>query len=137
VQKVTFISKDTSWEELKKEIDVPDITNPLPNTLHVKLDDTKNISSVMQDLKQIDGVNDTSYAKDLVQKFEMINAACHYPQNDENYIIGGVCQCKGWAPAKRQVYCEKACCYRQGAGNDICCIIMLQYKIEYNCHGNR
>jgi cell division transport system permease protein len=74
VQKVTFISKENSWEELKKELDVPDITNPLPDTLHVKLDDTKNISSVMNELKQIEGVNDTSYAKDLVQKFEMINA---------------------------------------------------------------
>ena len=74
VQKVTFISKDTSWAELKKEIDVPDITNPLPNTLHVKLDDTKHISSVMNNLKTIEGINDTSYAKDLVQKFEMINA---------------------------------------------------------------
>ena len=74
VQKVTFISKDNSWEQLKKEIDVPDITNPLPDTLHVKLDDTKNISTVMNKLKTVEGVNDTSYAKDLVQKFEMINA---------------------------------------------------------------
>ncbi len=74
VKKVSYISKDTSWAELKKEIDVPDINNPLPDTLHVKLDSTKNINSVMNDLKKIDGVNDTSYAKDLVQKFEMINA---------------------------------------------------------------
>ncbi len=74
VKKVSYISKDTSWAELKKEIDVPDINNPLPDTLHVKLDDTKNINSVMNDLKKIDGINDTSYAKDLVQKFEMINA---------------------------------------------------------------
>ena len=74
VQKVTFISKDTSWIQLRKEIDVPDITNPLPDTLHVKMDDTKNIGIVMSELKKIDGVNDTSYAKDLVQKFEMINA---------------------------------------------------------------
>ena len=73
VQKVTFISKENSWIQLKKEIDVPDITNPLPDTLHVKLDDTKNINVVMNDLKKIDGVNDTSYAKDLVQKFEAIN----------------------------------------------------------------
>ena len=73
VKKVSYISKDTSWAELKKEIDVPDINNPLPDTLHVKLDDTKNINSVMNDLKKIDGINDTSYAKDLVQKFEMIN----------------------------------------------------------------
>ncbi len=74
VKKVSYISKDTSWIELKKEIDVPDINNPLPDTLHVKLDDTKNINSVMNELKKIDGINDTSYAKDLVQKFEMINA---------------------------------------------------------------
>ena len=73
VQKVTFISKENSWIQLKKEIDVPDITNPLPDTLHVKLDDTKNINAVMNSLKKIDGVNDTSYAKDLVQKFEAIN----------------------------------------------------------------
>ncbi len=74
VQKVSFISKDTSWTKLKKEIDVPDISNPLPDSLHIKLDDTKYIADVMKDLKNVDGVNDTSYAKDLVQKFEMINA---------------------------------------------------------------
>ena len=74
VQKVSFISKDTSWTKLKKEIDVPDISNPLPDSLHIKLDDTKYIADVMKDLKKVDGINDTSYAKDLVQKFEMINA---------------------------------------------------------------
>ena len=73
-KKVTYISKDTSWAEFKKEIDVPDINNPLPDTLHVKLDSTKNINVVMNNLKKIDGINDTSYAKDLVEKFEMVNA---------------------------------------------------------------
>ena len=74
VKKVTFISKEDSWYDLKKEIDVPDISNPLPDALHIKLDDTKNMMSVMSALKRVDGVNDTSYAKDLVQKFEMVNA---------------------------------------------------------------
>lgn len=74
VKKVTFISKENSWIQLRKEIDVPDISNPLPNTLHVKLDDTKHIASVMGALKKVNGIDDTSYAKDLVQKFEMINA---------------------------------------------------------------
>ncbi|MBR2068985.1 MAG: permease-like cell division protein FtsX [Candidatus Gastranaerophilales bacterium] len=74
VTKVTYISKENSWQELKKEIDVPDISNPLPNTLHVKLDDTKNMAYVMSALKRVEGIDDTSYAKDLVQKFEMINA---------------------------------------------------------------
>ena len=74
VSKVTYIPKENSWSELKKEIDVPDISNPLPNTLHIKLDDTKNMMSVMNELKNVQGIDDTSYAKDLVQKFEMINA---------------------------------------------------------------
>ncbi len=74
VTKVTYIPKDTSWAELKKEIDVPDISNPLPDTLHIKLDDTKNMIPVMSELKRVEGIDDTSYAKDLVQKFEMVNA---------------------------------------------------------------
>lgn len=74
VEGVTFISKEASWIKLKKEIDVPDIPNPLPNTLHVKVKETKYIASVIDDLKNIKEINDTTYAKDLVQKFEKINA---------------------------------------------------------------
>lgn len=74
VDKVTFISKEASWMKMKKEMDVPDIVNPLPDTLHVKLDSTKYINKLMSDLKTIDGIDDTGYAKDLVQKFEMVNA---------------------------------------------------------------
>ena len=73
VKKVTFISKETSWIQLKKQIDVPDISNPLPNTLHVKLDDIKNIPAVTTELKKINGIDETIYSKDLVQKFEVIN----------------------------------------------------------------
>jgi len=74
VEKVSYISKEASWIKMKKEMDVPDIVNPLPDTLHVKLDDTKHIFTLMDELKTIDGVEDTGYAKDLVQKFEMVNA---------------------------------------------------------------
>lgn len=74
VESVKYISKEVSWNELKKEIEAPDIPNPLPDSLHVKLDDTKYIKTVMTHLKKVEGVDDTSYAKDLVEKFEMINA---------------------------------------------------------------
>ena len=73
VKGVKFISKDNSWMELKKEIDAPDIPNPLPDAIHIKLDDTKNIKSVMVSLKTVEGIDDTSYAQDLVEKFEMVN----------------------------------------------------------------
>ena len=77
VKQVEFISKDKSWHDLKKEIAVPDIDNPLPNTLHVKVDKPKNISKVMTALDSVKGVDDTSYAKDLIKKFELINQISH------------------------------------------------------------
>ena len=45
----------------------------MPDTLHVKLDDIKNMNSVTNQLKQIQGISETNYSKDLIQKFEMIN----------------------------------------------------------------
>jgi len=74
VVNVSFISKENSWIQLKREIDVPDIPNPLPDTLRIKLDDTKNMAAVMNSIKKVDGINDTNYAKELVEKFEMVNA---------------------------------------------------------------
>lgn len=73
VKGVTFISKEASWAEFKKQIDAPDITNPLPNTIHVKLDDIKNMNHVTNELKQVAGISETNYSKDLIQKFEMVN----------------------------------------------------------------
>lgn len=77
VQRVKFISREASWSELKKEIDVPDVQNPLPDTLHIKVDNPQNIEYVMLKVKPINGVNDLSYAKDLVTKFQVINKISH------------------------------------------------------------
>ena len=77
VKGVKYISREASWAELKREIDMPDVQNPLPDTLHIKVDDPKNIEFVMKDLKSVNGVADLSYAKDLVTKFQMINKISH------------------------------------------------------------
>lgn len=77
VKQVKFVPKENSWAELKREIDVPDVTNPLPDTLHIKIDNPKNIEKVMANLKPISEIDDMSYAKDLVQKFQMINQISH------------------------------------------------------------
>ena len=77
VKGVKYISREASWAELKREIDVPDVKNPLPDTLHIKVDDPDNIEFVMNRVKVIPGVADLSYAKDLVAKFQMINKISH------------------------------------------------------------
>ena len=66
VENVTIIPKASSWANLKREMDLPDIENPLPDTLHVKVDKPENI-------KQLKSVEDMSYAQDLAKKIEALN----------------------------------------------------------------
>jgi len=73
VQKVKIISKEKSWSDLKREIDIPDIENPLPDTLHVKVDKPQNINEVFSQVKRVSGVSDMSYAQELAKKIQFLN----------------------------------------------------------------
>ena len=73
VESVKVISKDVSWTNLKREMALPDIANPLPDTLHVKVDKPENIDNVFNNVKALSVVEDMSYAQDLVQKIETLN----------------------------------------------------------------
>lgn len=77
VKHVKFVSKQKAWAELKNEIDVPDVSNPLPDTLHIKVDDVKNLDGVLLQVKKIRGVADTNYAKDWVKKFQTLSQISH------------------------------------------------------------
>ena len=77
VKEVKFISKQKAWAELKNEIDVPDVEDPLPDTLHVKVDMVDNLDDVLVRVKHVDGVSDTGYAKDWVKKFQTLNKVSH------------------------------------------------------------
>ncbi len=73
VETVKIISKDVSWQNLKREMDLPDISNPLPDTLHVKVDKPENISAVFKKIKQLNSVEDMSYAQELAKKIQTLN----------------------------------------------------------------
>lgn len=73
VQKVTIISKEKSWSDLRREIDIPDIDNPLPDTLHVKVDKPENINPVFAKIKKLSVVADMSYAQELAKKIQFLN----------------------------------------------------------------
>ena len=53
VTKITLIPKQVSWDSLKKELDLPEITNPLPDTLHVRVDNPANVESVFNSVKNL------------------------------------------------------------------------------------
>ncbi len=73
VQRVTIIPKEKSWKDLKREIDIPDIDNPLPDTLHVKVDKPENINSVFNQIKVLPLASDMSYAQELAKKIQFLN----------------------------------------------------------------
>ena len=73
VESVTVIPKLTSWTNLKREMELPDMENPLPDTLHVKVDKPENIEFVFKDVKQLKSVEDVSYAQDMAKKIEALN----------------------------------------------------------------
>ena len=73
VEGVEIVPKHTSWTNLKREMDLPDMENPLPDTLHVKVDKPENIDVVFADVKKLSSVDDVSYAQDLAKKIEALN----------------------------------------------------------------
>ncbi|MBQ8459076.1 ABC transporter permease [bacterium] len=73
VENITLIPKAESWSKLKTEMSLPNIDNPLPDTLHVKVDRPENLQPVFDNIKQIASVEDMNYAKDLAAKIELVN----------------------------------------------------------------
>jgi len=73
VEGVKIVPKDVSWTNFKREMNLPDISNPLPDTLHVKVDKPENISEVFNKVKELNSVEDISYAQELAKRIQMIN----------------------------------------------------------------
>lgn len=73
VESIEIIPKTESWHKLKNEMSLPNIDNPLPDTLHVKVDMPENLQGVFDNIKTIRSVEDMSYAKDLATKIELVN----------------------------------------------------------------
>lgn len=69
---VRVIPKEVSWKDLRKDIELPNISNPLPDTLHVKVDNPLNINSVLAKIKTDANVEDTGYAEDFAKRLQMI-----------------------------------------------------------------
>ncbi|MBQ2645429.1 permease-like cell division protein FtsX, partial [bacterium] len=77
VEKVTIITKEEAWKKMRSDFDVADISNPLPDTLHVKVDIPGNINTVFSQIKPMPGVEDLAYATDIAKKMELFNKVVH------------------------------------------------------------
>jgi len=72
VKNVKLITKEESWSGMKQELGLQDVANPLPDTLRVKVDKPDNIPAVFNQIKNISGVEDMRYAKELAKKVQLL-----------------------------------------------------------------
>ena len=72
VKKITIITKEQAWEEMNNDMDVTGMENPLPDTLHVTVDDPKNISIVCDEIKKASGIENLSYAQEIAKKLQTL-----------------------------------------------------------------
>lgn len=64
--------KENGWKDLRKVIDLPNISNPLPDTLRVKVDDIDYIDSVISTIKKDTRVESTNYPETLAKRLQLI-----------------------------------------------------------------
>lgn len=73
VKTIKFIPKQDSWDSLRKEFGMPDdMSNPLPDTLRVKVDKPDNIPDVYGKIKNMSGIEDMGYAKEFAKKIQLL-----------------------------------------------------------------
>jgi len=73
IKDIKIVTKEKAWHDLKAQMDVPDIRNPLPDTLHVRVKDQNEVESVVNRIKELRGVEGVQYAKDLARKLQSVS----------------------------------------------------------------
>lgn len=73
VSNVEQISKAKAWDEMKASLDVSDVENPLPDTLHVKLVSQDYAEDAVASLRQLNGVEKVNFAQDFLKKIEGVS----------------------------------------------------------------
>ncbi len=72
VKSISIITKEEAWTEMNKDIDVSGLENPLPDTLHVTVDNPANIVTVCESMKKVQGIENMSYAQEIAKKLQTI-----------------------------------------------------------------
>ena len=90
VSRVSLTKKETAWAEMKKQMNVPDIANPLPDTLHVKVKKQEYTDSVINKVKTFDEVEDVRFMKDLANKIKIASDIGKIVTLIVLFILGGL-----------------------------------------------
>lgn len=90
VQRVNIKTRDDAWRELKRQMNVPNISNPLPDTLHVKVTKQDYMKEVIKTIKNMSSVEDIKYAQQLASQMKFINDMSNVATVVVLIILGGL-----------------------------------------------
>jgi cell division transport system permease protein len=75
VQLVEIVPKEVSWEEMQQTFKVAALSNPLPNTLHIRVSSAENVEKVAPKLNLLSGIENIRYPLKVARK---INEFRHF-----------------------------------------------------------
>ncbi|HSA07048.1 MAG TPA: permease-like cell division protein FtsX [Candidatus Gastranaerophilales bacterium] len=68
IEKIKIITREEAWKDLKTQMDIPEINNPLPDTIRVKLKDKAEVKDFIKTVKNLNSVEDVQYAEQFADK---------------------------------------------------------------------
>jgi cell division transport system permease protein len=72
IERITLVPKKMAWEDMQKQFLTPDLENPLPDTMHIRMKTQDQIEPAVVKLKTYPEIESLQYAKDILQKIKGI-----------------------------------------------------------------
>ncbi|MEW5821527.1 MAG: permease-like cell division protein FtsX [Cyanobacteriota bacterium] len=75
IKDISLKTKEEAWNDIKKQFTVMDMTNPLPDTLHIRVIKSELIQSTVEKLKKMDGVESVNYPEAIAKHMRKLASA--------------------------------------------------------------
>jgi len=90
VARVSITTKEKAWAQMKQQMKVPNISNPLPDTLHVKVKKQEYTTSVINKIRKMEEIEDVRFTKDLADKIKIASDIGKVITLIVLFILGGL-----------------------------------------------
>ncbi len=92
VKSISIIKKEKAWSEMKKHMQLPEISNPLPDKITIKLKDNESskIDKLIKKVKKIRGIEDVKYVKEIIDKVKKIGEIANAATVMVFVVLGGL-----------------------------------------------
>lgn len=90
IKEIKVIPKEKAWNDLKREMDVPDINNPLPDTLRIKLAKQTGVEYVVNRVKNLKSVEGVQYSKEITEKIIKVGNITNIATFIVLLVLGGL-----------------------------------------------